>query len=171
MFILICLYNFDYLCLMNNELEILKGIHPGIILDRKIKERKLSKGRFALMINEYPQTLGAITKGKRSMNTNLALKIEQELNLPEGFLMTLQVFYEIKQEKRKLTEKILPDFSKLRRGLFWDTDFEKIDWQRQKRAVIQRVFERGNDTEKGEISRFYGDSEILKFKMESQMHA
>lgn len=162
MFTISYLYLFDYLCLMNKELEILKGIHPGIILDRKIKERKLSKGRFALMINEYPQTLGAITNGKRSMNTSLALKIEQELNLTEGFLMTLQVFYDIKLEKRKI-EKARPDFSKLRRGLFWDTDMEKIDWQLQKRAVIQRVFERGNSKEKEEITRFYGDSEIKQF--------
>jgi Plasmid maintenance system antidote protein len=157
---------------MNQELEILKGIHPGIILDRKIKERKLSKGRFALMINEYPQTLGAITKGKRSMNTPLALKIEHELNLAEGFLMTLQVFYDIKQEKKKLTKNIRPDFSKLRRGLFWDTDMEKIDWLQQKRAVIQRVFERGNSAEKSEITRFYGDTEIKRFTNNiDQMHA
>jgi len=156
---------------MNQELEILKGIHPGIFLERKIKERKLSKGHFALMINEYPQTLGAITKGKRGLNTALALKIEQELNLAEGFLMTLQVFYEIKQEKRKLIEKTLPDFSKLRSGLFWDTDMNKIDWQQQKRAVIQRVFERGNSMEKEEITRFYGDSEIKQFtKKLDQMH-
>jgi plasmid maintenance system antidote protein VapI len=156
---------------MNQEFEILKGIHPGIILDRKIKARKLSKGRFALMINEYPQTLGAITNGKRSMNTSLALKIEQALNLAEGFLMTLQVFYDIKQEKRK-TEMARPDFSRLRRGLFWDTDMEKINWQQQKRAVIQRVFERGNSTEKAEITRFYGDSEIRQFtEKPDQMHA
>ena len=157
---------------MNQELEILKGIHPGIFLERKIKERKLSKGRFALMINEYPQTLGTITKGRRSMNTALALKIEQELNLAEGFLMTLQVFYDIKHEKRRLIEKSHPDLSKLRRGLFWDTDMEKIDWQQQKRAVIQRIFERGNSTEKEEITRFYGDSEIKQFtKKPDQMHA
>lgn len=166
MLIVNCLY-----LSVNQELEILKGIHPGIILDRKIKERKLSKGRFALMINEYPQTLGAITKGKRSMNTILAMKIEQELNLAEGFLMTLQVFYDIKQEKIKI-DKARPDFSKLRRGLFWDTDMEKIDWQLQKRAVIQRVFERGNSTEKEEITRFYSDSEIRQFnKKPDQMHA
>ena len=157
---------------MNQELEILKGIHPGIFLERKIKERKLSKGRFALMINEYPQTLGTITKGRRSMNTALALKIEQELNLAEGFLITLQVFYDIKHEKRRLIEKSHPDLSKLRRGLFWDTDMEKIDWQQQKRAVIQRIFERGNSTEKEEITRFYGDSEIKQFtKKPDQMHA
>ena len=148
---------------MNQELETLKGIHPGIILDRKLKERKLPKGRFALMINEYPQTLGAITKGKRNMNTPLALKIEKELELTEGFLMILQVFYDIMQEKHKLSEKAHPDLSKLRRGLFWDTEMDKIDWHRQRRSVIQRVFERGNPEEKAEITRFYGDLEIEQF--------
>jgi hypothetical protein len=54
---------------MQNEISILKGIHPGIVLDRKLKECKPAKGPFALSINEYPQTLGAITKEKRSMNT------------------------------------------------------------------------------------------------------
>ncbi len=157
---------------MDQTLEILKGIHPGIILDKKIKERKLSKGRFALMINEYPQTLGAITKGKRSMNTPLAMKIERELDLPEGFFMTLQVFYDIKQEKKKLSDASHPDLSKLRRGLFWDTAMDKIDWHQQKRAVIQRVFERGNSTEKEEITRFYGASVVKQFtKKINQMNA
>ena len=157
---------------MNQELEILKGIHPGIIVDRKLKEKKLPKGRFALQINEYPQTLGAIIKGKRNMNIPLAMKIEKELNLTEGFLMMLQIFYDIKQEKHKLVEKTNPDLSKLRRGLFWDTDMKKIDWHRQRRAVIQRVFERGNSDEKAEITRFYGDSEINQFiQKQDQMHA
>ncbi len=148
---------------MSHELEVLKGIHPGIVLDRKLKERKISKGRFALLMNEYPQTLGAITKGKRNMNTALALKIEQALDLAEGFFMTLQIFYEIKQKKRKMSEKSHPDLSKLRSGLFWDTDMGKIDWYRQRRAVIQRVFERGNSEEKAELTRFYGNSEISQF--------
>jgi antitoxin HigA-1 len=157
---------------MYQELEILKGIHPGIILDRKLKEKKLPKGRFALLINEYPQTLGAITKGKRSMNIALAMKIEKELKLPEGYLMMLQIFFDIKQEKNKLLEKLKPDLSKLRKGLFWDTDVNKIDWHSQRRAVIQRVFERGNSDEKAEITRFYGDSEIQKFtEKQGQSHA
>jgi plasmid maintenance system antidote protein VapI len=154
---------------MNQEFEILKGIHPGLIVERKIKERNLSKGRFALMINEYPQTLGAITKGKRNMNTALALKIEQALNLPEGYLMMLQVFYDIRQEKLRTTGQAHPDLSKFSRGLFWDTDITKIDWQRQKRAVIQRVFERGNDQEKAEIIRFYGDAEVIQFIGDSSL--
>lgn len=145
---------------MPNEISILKGIHPGIILDRKLKERKLAKGRFAISINEYPQTLGAITKGKRSMNTALALKIERALGLEEGYLMMLQIFYEIKEEKRRQNENFHPDFSRIRPGLFWDTDMSKIDWQEQRRAVIERILERGNDEEKAEIKRFYGASAV-----------
>jgi plasmid maintenance system antidote protein VapI len=142
------------------EIDLLKGIHPGIVLERKLKERQLSKGPFALSINEYPQTLGAITKGKRNMNTALALKIERALGLEEGFFMILQIYHEIKEEKRKQSEKNHPDLVKLRPGLFWDTDMSKIDWQRQRKAVIQRVFERGNDEEKKEITRFYGKPSV-----------
>lgn len=148
---------------MKSESEILRGIHPGIVLDQKLKERNLRKGQFALSIGEYPQTLGAIIKGKRSMNTSLALRIERQLGLDEGFFMILQVYYDIKQEKRNQQEVSHPDLSKLRPGLFWDTDITKIDWQRQKRAVIERIFERGNNEEKSEITRFYGDSVIQEF--------
>lgn len=145
---------------MEKEISILKGLHPGFVLERELKKRKLSKGRFALSINEFPQTLGAITKGKRNMNTALALRIENALGIEEGYFMTLQVFYEIKEEKRRLNNNQQPDLSKLRPVLFWDTKFEKIDWYAQKKAVIKRVFERGDETEKNEIIRFYGREEV-----------
>lgn len=49
------------------------------------------------------------------------------------------------------------DLSKLRPGLFWDPDINTIDWQGQKRAVIERMIERGSEEEKAEIRRIYGD--------------
>jgi len=143
---------------MWQELTILKGIHPGFILDRKLKELKLAKGPFALSIGEYPQTLGAITKGRRAMNVALAIKIEMALGLEEGYLMILQVYYDMKEEKKKLQENSHPNLSLLRHGLFWDTDISKINWQTQRRAVIERILERGNEQEKAEIKRFYGDA-------------
>lgn len=93
------------------------------------------------------------------MNTALSLKIEHALGLEEGYFMTLQVFFDIEQEKRKLNT-IHPDLAKLRPVLFWDTKIESINWQKQKNAVIKRVFEHGNDTEKKEITRFYGKEAI-----------
>ena len=145
--------------MMTNELSILKGIHPGFVLEKKLTEKHLSKGKFALSVNEYPQTLTAITKGKRNMNTSLALKIEEALGLEEGYFMTLQIFYDIKQEKLK-QKKSKPDLTKIRPVLFWDTNIEKIDWERQYKSVIRRMFERGNKKEKDEITRFYGKDRI-----------
>lgn len=142
-----------------NNLSIIKGIHPGFILERELKQRNLRKGQFALSLHEYPQTLVSITKGKRKMNTSLALKIEKALGFEEGYLMTLQVFYDIEKEKKKQNTSH-PDFTKLRRVLFWDTKLEKINWEKQKNAVIKRVYERGNETEKKEITRFYGEESI-----------
>jgi antitoxin HigA-1 len=146
---------------MKTQIDInkIKGIHPGFILERELKQRKIKKSRFAISLQEFPQTLGSITKGKRSMNTPLALKIEHALGIEEGYFMTLQIYYEIQEEKKKLNNKH-PDISKLRRVLFWDTNMDKIDWETQKAAVINRVFERGNEEEKNEITRFYGKNTI-----------
>ena len=150
---------------MKTQLSIIKGVHPGFILERELKERHLRKGSFALSLKEFPQTIVSITKGKRKMNTALALKIENALGIEEGYFMILQVYYDIEEEKRKQNTEH-PDLTKLRRVLFWDTKIENINWKKQKNAVIKRVFERGNEIEKEEIIRFYGKeyfNDLLKF--------
>lgn len=146
---------------MTKELAILKGVHPGFVLEKKLKELHLSKSRFAISVGEYPQTLTAITKGKRSMNTALSLKVENALGLDEGYFMVLQIFHDIKQEKLK-QKNVKPDISKMRPVIFWDTDLKRIDWNRQYKAVIRRVYERGNLREKAEIRRFYGEDQVDK---------
>jgi plasmid maintenance system antidote protein VapI len=143
---------------MFKDISIIKGIHPGLVLERMLREKKLKKSRFAISIREYPQTLTAITKGRRNMNPTLAFKIEQALSLEEGYLMVLQALYDMKQEKlRQHASSGTPNLTKLRPGLFWDTDIHRIDWMGQKRAVIERVMERGNKEERAEIKRFYGE--------------
>ena len=148
---------------MKTTLEIIKGIHPGKFVERELLKQNTNKRQFAMAIGEHPQTLGAIIKGDRRMNVELSLKIEEKLQLEEGFLMTLQVFYDIKQVKKKNSPK--PDISKLSKVLFWDTTLDKIDWQQMKVAVIKRVFSRGTEEEKEEITRFYGEEVVAKIKL------
>jgi len=145
---------------MKSRLEILKGIHPGILIEKDLKKKKLPSGRFAIAINEFPQTLSAIINGRRSMNLPLSLKIEKELGYDEGFLMTLQLYHDIKTLKQKESAKYKPDLTKFRKVIFWDTDMQQIDWIKNKRAVIERVFERGNEIEQEEIIRFYGQEDV-----------
>ena len=53
-----------------------------------------------------------------------------------------------------------PNLSKIPRILFWDTDFDAIDWQGKSVAVIKRIFERGDNEAKIEIVKFYGKSVV-----------
>jgi len=144
---------------MKSHLEKYKGIHPGIVLDRLLTKKAIPQRPFALAIGEHPQTINAITKGRRNLNTALALKIEDKLNLEEGSLALLQTYFEIEQEKKKTLHT--PNLALLRKSLFWDTDTATINWQKQYKAIIRRVFERGNEEEKKEIERFYGSKKTI----------
>lgn len=135
-----------------------KGIHPGIVLERELKKRALKKRPFALAIGEFPQTITAITKGKRKVTIEQGLKIDHFLGLEEGTMAMLQTWYDIKQAKHAIQET--PNINNLRKSLFWDTDIRNIDWQKQAPAVIERVYERGNAKEKQEILRFYGEQKV-----------
>lgn len=95
---------------MNESISILKGIHPGAILERELKKKNLKQGPFALSLNEYPQTINAIIKGKRDMNLGLSLKIEERLEMEEGFLMTLQLHYDIKNKSKVFRPLIIRIF-------------------------------------------------------------
>lgn len=139
--------------------DIIKGIHPGLILDRELKRRKIKKNHFAAQVDEHNQTIVAITKARRSMNTSLALKAEKLLGMEEGTLMVLQVYHDIAVKKSRM-QKNKPDLKKIRRVVFWDTNIETIDWEKYKKSVIKRIFEKGNEVEKEEITRFYGISTI-----------
>ncbi len=137
-----------------------KGIHPGLILERELKKRNIRKGPFALSLNEYPQTLNEITKGRRGITPSLSIKIDEALKFPEGTMLVLQAYYEIEKQKQKIASSHHPDFNILRKILFWDTDMDKINWDKQQRAVIKRVFERGDEQERQEIIRFYGEAKV-----------
>lgn len=54
--------------------------------------------------------------------------------------------------------KIVPN---LHKGLFWDWQYDEIDWQKTYRSIIERVLERGTEEEWEEIIRFYGKPRII----------
>jgi len=138
----------------------IKGIHPGAVLKREIKKRGLKNKEFASLIHEHAQTIGAILKEKRSINPSLSIKLGMELGVENDYFMILQAIYDVKKAQSENQKLDSPNSPKLRRIIFWDTDFDKIDWSKNKRAVIKRIFERGNDTEIIEIINFYGQETI-----------
>ncbi|ASS49405.1 MAG: hypothetical protein A3D31_03215 [Candidatus Fluviicola riflensis] len=147
---------------MKLAFEKYKGIHPGFILEHELKKRGIVKRQFAHSVNEHPQTFQAITKGQRKLPLELSFRIDEALNLEQGTMLFMQTFYEI-AEYNKQHELSKPKiFHKLRPGLFWDTDINQIDWNKQSTAIIKRVFERGNKEEQQAIREYYGDRLVKK---------
>ena len=46
--------------------------------------------------------------------------------------------------------------------LFWDTDVDLIDWEKQARFIIERVITRGDIEDWKQIKKFYGLQKIKK---------
>lgn len=147
---------------MEEWIKKYQGIDPRAILSHELKKKKLRQTAFAQKIKLPAQTLNAILKFKRKMTIEVALRIDHELGLEESTMAILQALYDTKLIKQKINLNYKPDTSKIRKVLFWDTDFEKIDWHQKMIAVIQRVWERGNEEEKQEIRRFYGNEAVEK---------
>ncbi|MDR2005448.1 MAG: plasmid maintenance system antidote protein [Prevotella sp.] len=148
------------------EINKIKGVHPGAVLSRELKRRGLESKQFALSLGEYPQTINAISKGRRGINPALSIKLGHALGTDGEYFMLLQACYEVgRKRKELLKDQAKPDMDKIRAILFWDTDTNLIDWQKQRKAVVRRIFERGNDIEIKEIISFYGE-DIVKKELE-----
>lgn len=151
------------------SIEQIKGVHPGYILERELRERRITKKAFAALIGEYEQVIGEVTKRRRRINPVLSLKMDKALEAPQqGYFMLLQTYFDLAEAQKELSRNIHPDLSKIRKVIFWDTDFALIDWIRNKRFVIERVYCRGNETEMEEIIRFYGKEEVDKVVEQSK---
>ncbi|TJZ62925.1 plasmid maintenance system antidote protein [Sphingobacterium olei] len=148
---------------MERSFERFKGIHPGLILERELKRQAIKPSPFTLSIEDtHRQVFNAIIKGKRGIPVPLYLKVDKALGVEEGTFALLQTYHDIEKVKGNTFENQIPNLSSLRKALFWDTDIENIDWENQYKAVIKRVFERGNQSEKDEITRFYGPEKIKR---------
>jgi len=153
------------------QLTKIKGVHPGAILKRELKIQGVKGIQLARSIDEHKQTISAILNKKRDINPKLSIKLAQEFNVDQDYFMLLQASYDVKiiaDSKLKNT----PNIQHIRKVIFWDTSIDKIDWQKNKRAVIQRILERGNATEITEIISFYGKqiiSEEIKLIKSSRL--
>lgn len=72
-----------------------------------------------------------------------------------------------------MSEKKKPIFNQ---RIFWDVDFDRIDYEAKANFVIERVFERGDVDDIRQCRRYYGDEKVTKallnarFLPEHRMH-
>lgn len=143
------------------RLNKIKGIHPGTLLRWELKNRNLKGCELADAIGEHKQTISAILNKRRDINPSLSIKLSKEFKTDKDYFMLLQASYDVKIMAESEIKNI-PNINNIRKIIFWDTDFSKIDWDKNKKAIIKRILERGNKTEINEIISFYGRKAISK---------
>ncbi len=77
----------------NNRLTPSRAIHPGEILREELLAREIKQKDFACLIGVSPTHLNEVIKGKRDINRDLAIKLEQQLGIRYESWMRLQDAY------------------------------------------------------------------------------
>lgn len=137
-------------------IQKIKGAHPGAVLKRELKRRKVKSKELASAINEYPQTLNAVTQQRRGISAKLSVKLGQYFDIDAAYFLELNAHHQIKRAKQLLRPTSHPLKSGLNKRLFWDTDMDDINWDTNKKYVIQRVLERGSKKEIHLVITYYG---------------
>jgi len=141
------------------KINKIKGVHPGAILRRELKIQGLKGSELARSIDEHKQTISAILNKRRDINPKLSIKLSKLFNVDEDYFMILQACYDVKIAM--VSEiKTTPNINNIRKVIFWDTNINKIDWDKNSKSVIKRILERGNQKEINEIISFYGRKKI-----------
>ena len=92
----------------SNRLVPVRAIHPGEILREELQERGIKQKEFAQMIGVQAPHLNEFINGKRDLNEDLAMKLEQHLGIPYKTWMDLHngyVYDSRAVEERKTEEQ------------------------------------------------------------------
>ena len=82
-----------------NNLTPFEPTHPGELIKDELEACNLTQAKLAESIGVKPSLLNEIIKGKRGVNTEIALLIEAALSLPADLLLNLQRDYNMQVAK------------------------------------------------------------------------
>ena len=82
-----------------NNLVPFEPTHPGELIKDELEARQLTQAKLAEQIGVKPSLLNEIIKGKRGVNTEMALLLEAALNVPADLLLNLQNDYNMQVVK------------------------------------------------------------------------
>lgn len=82
-----------------NNLVPFKPTHPGSLIREEIEARELTQAKLADQIGVSPSLLNEVIKGKRGVNTELALLLEAALGIAAHIWIELQTEYNLQVAK------------------------------------------------------------------------
>lgn len=82
-----------------NNLTPYEPTHPGELIFEELEERGMTQAALANQIGVAPSLLNEVIKGKRSINTELALLLEAALGISAELWLNLQADYNMQVAK------------------------------------------------------------------------
>ena len=82
-----------------NNLTPFEPTHPGELIKDELEADNLTQARLAERIGVSPSLINEIIKGKRGINTEMALLFEAALGIPATMLLNLQSDYNMQVAK------------------------------------------------------------------------
>lgn len=86
-----------------NNLIPFDPTHPGELIRDELEACNITQAKSAEGIGVKPSLLNEVIKGKRAVNTEMALLIEDALNIPADLLLNLQSDYNMQAAKSDTT--------------------------------------------------------------------
>lgn len=86
-----------------NNLSPFEPTHPGELIRDELEAKGVSQAKLADSIGVKPSLINEIIKGKRGVNTEMALLIEAALDIPSDLLLNLQSDYNLQVTKSDVT--------------------------------------------------------------------
>ena len=82
-----------------NNLLPFEPTHPGELIMDELEARNMTQAKLAENIGVSPSLLNEIIKGKRAVNTEMALMLEAAIDLPADMLLNMQSAYNMQMAK------------------------------------------------------------------------
>lgn len=86
-----------------NKITSFEPTHLGELIKDELAAINLTQSKLAENIGVKPSFINEIIKGKRAVNTEMALLIEAALNIPADLLLNLQSEYNMQMAKSDAT--------------------------------------------------------------------
>ena len=108
-----------------------------------------------------PQRISDYTNNRRRITAKISFALEQALNIDKrGYFYLIQSHHDIYTASKKTERWQTPNLSNISKHVFWDSDINKIDWQANRKHIVQRAFEYGDALTINELINFYGKTTI-----------
>lgn len=137
------------------------SLDTGSVIKYFLNKRGITGKQLAEKSGLTPQRVSDFANNHRRITAEISLKLEKALDINhKGYFYLIQTNHDIYLAEQCNPQSETPRLSKIKKHIFWDSDMAHINWQSDRKRIIQRVFEYGDDAAIKEIIHFYGASEV-----------